>query len=103
MSVIVDLSLFPIGKGEGVAEHVARAVKIIRESGLPHQLGPMGTAIEGDYDEVMAVVARCFKAMQADCGRVYMTLKVDARAGRAGGLEQKVADVQERLGGRTAS
>ncbi|WP_027369065.1 MTH1187 family thiamine-binding protein [Desulfocurvibacter africanus] len=99
MSVIVDLSLFPVGKGESVAEYVARAVKIIRDSGLPHRLGPMGTAIEGEYDEIMAVVGRCFKALQADCDRVYMTLKVDGRAGRSGGLEQKVGDVEKRLVG----
>lgn len=99
MSVIVDLSLFPIGKGEGVADYVARAVRIIRDSGLPHRLGPMGTAIEGEYDEVMAVVGRCYKALEADCDRVYMTLKVDGRKGRAGGLSRKVEDVEGRLGG----
>ncbi len=99
MSVIVDLSLFPVGKGESVADYVARAVKIIRDSGLPHRLGPMGTAIEGEYDEVMAVVGSCFKALQADCDRVYMTLKVDGRAGRSAGLEQKVGDVEKRLAG----
>jgi len=99
MSVIVDLSLFPVGKGESVAAYVARAVAIIRDSGLAHDLGPMGTAIEGEYDEVMAVVARCFKALQADCDRVYMTLKVDGRKGRVSGLEQKVGDVERRLNG----
>ena len=97
MSVIVELSLFPLGQGESVGPAVAQAVEIIRASGLPHQLGPMGTCIEGGYDEVMAVVGRCFKALEAGHGRVYMTLKVDARAGRDNGLTRKTAAVERRL------
>ena len=97
MNVIVELSLFPIGKGVSVGEYVARALSVIEASGLPHQLGPMGTCIEGDYDAVMAVVRDCYQVLAADCERVYMTLKVDARADRTGGMTQKVRDVRDML------
>ena len=97
MNVIVELSLFPIGKGVSVGEYVARALSVIKASGLPHQLGPMGTCIEGDYDAVMAVVRDCYQTLAADCERVYMTLKVDARADRTGGMTQKVRDVRAML------
>lgn len=97
MSVIAELSLFPMDKGEGVSAFVARAVGLIRQSGLPHQLTPMGTCVEGEWDEVMAVVDACFKALCADSSRVYLTLKVDWRKGRSGGLAGKTASVERRL------
>ncbi len=96
MSVIVELALFPTDKGSSVSPYVAR-VRIVRDSGLPFQLGAMGTCIEGEWDAVMAVVTRCFKALAADSGRVYLTLKADYRKGPAGRLEEKVRSVEARL------
>jgi uncharacterized protein (TIGR00106 family) len=97
MSVIVELALFPTDKGSSVSPYVARAVRIVRDSGLPFQLGAMGTCIEGEWDAVMAVVTRCFKALAADSGRVYLTLKADYRKGPAGRLEEKVHSVEAKL------
>jgi uncharacterized protein (TIGR00106 family) len=97
MSVIVNLALFPMGKGESASPYVARAAKIIRASGLPNQLHPMGTCIEGEWDEVMAVVGRCFKALENDCGRIYLTLAADYRKGVDDRLGRKVASVEEKL------
>lgn len=97
MSVIVELSLFPMDKGQSVAAHVARAVGVIRQSGLPHQLTPMGTCIEGEWDEVMAVVDACFKAVAEDSERVYLMVKADWRKGRSGGLTGKTASVERVL------
>lgn len=99
MSLIAELSLFPVDKGISLSAYVARAVAIIRQSGLPHQLTPMGTCIEGEWDEVMAVVERCFSAMAEDSERVYLTLKVDWRRGREGGLGAKTGAVERLLAG----
>jgi len=96
MSVIIDFSIFPVGKGESVSDYVSRAVKIIKESRLPFKPGPMGTAIEGEWDEVMAVVNRCFEALRKDCNRVYMTMKVDYRKGESGRMEGKVKTVERK-------
>ena len=97
MSAIVELTIFPMDKGEGVSPYVARVLKIIRASGLRHELNPMGTCIEGDWDELMAVVDRCFKDLSVDCGRVYMTMNVDWRRGRVDGLAAKTASVRGKL------
>lgn len=97
MSVLANLAIFPLDKGTSVSADVTRAVRIIRESGLPYQLGPMTTVIEGEWDEVMKVVDACFKELQGDSGRIYMTLTVDYREGRQNGIEQKVASVQRKL------
>jgi uncharacterized protein (TIGR00106 family) len=96
VSVILDFSIFPVDKGESVSAYVSRAVKIIKESGLPYELGPMGTCVEGEWDEVMALVDQCFEALKQDCSRVYMTLKVDYRRGAAGRMEGKIQSVERK-------
>ncbi|MBW1980741.1 MAG: MTH1187 family thiamine-binding protein [Deltaproteobacteria bacterium] len=97
MSVLVDFSVFPLDKGESVSSYVAEAVRIIKESGLPYKLGPMGTCLEGDYEQVMAVVHRSFKEMQKECRRIYMALKVDYRQDVSDRLEGKVASVMKKI------
>lgn len=97
MSVLVDLSIFPLDKGDSLSAHVAKALKIIRDSGLPYEMGPMGTSVEGEWDEVMGVVNNCFQALRKDCDRVYVALKIDYRKGPSGRIESKVRSVQEKL------
>jgi uncharacterized protein (TIGR00106 family) len=94
MSVIVDFSIFPIGKEESVSKYASRAVKIIKDSGLPHHIGPMGTAIEGEWDEVMSVVKSCTESLKNDCNRLYLTMKVDYRQGQSGRMGKKVKKVE---------
>ena len=95
MSVIVDLAIFPMDKeGVGLGRYVARALDVIKASGLPYRLGPMGTAIEGEWDEVMRVVSDCHRALEPDCDRIYVAVKADCRKGRSGGLDAKVASVE---------
>lgn len=99
MSVIIDFSIFPMDKGtQSLSPYVARAIRIVRDSGLAYQLGPMGTAIEGEWDEVMQVVDRCYKELEPESDRIYMNIKVDSRKGRANGLEGKTASVTEKIG-----
>ncbi|MDJ0989163.1 MAG: MTH1187 family thiamine-binding protein [Desulfobacterales bacterium] len=97
MSVLIDFSIFPLDKGPRVSPYVARVVGIIQKSGLDHQLGPMGTSIEGDWPEVMGVVDRCFEALQADCERIYFTIKADYRKHADNRLEGKVQSVKSKL------
>lgn len=93
MSVIAELAIFPLDKGTSVSGYVKRAVDSLQKSDMPCEPGPMGTCIEGDWDEVMSAVNRCFNEMRADCDRVYMTLKVDYRKGREQGMKYKVGAV----------
>ena len=97
MSVIVEFSIFPLDKGESLSPYVARALKIIQESGLPYELNPMGTCVEGEWKDVMALVDRCFQELQKDCNRISLALKADYRMGSSGRLKSKVKSVQEKL------
>lgn len=97
MSVIADFSIYPMDKGnQSLSPYVAKAVTIIKESGLAYKLGPMGTAIEGNWDQVMAVVNQCYRALEPDSERIFINLKVDAKKGRTDGLTGKVASVKEK-------
>ena len=99
MSTIVHFSIFPVDKGEHLSSYVARAVKIIRESGLSYRMDSMGTTIEGEWPMVMAVVTRCFDALKEDCGRIIVNLKADYKNGQEGRMAAKVASVEEKLKG----
>lgn len=97
MSVIIDFSIFPMDKSsQSLSPYVARCLSVIRESGLPHQLGPMGTSIEGEWDEVMGVVDRCYKELEADSDRIYICIKADYRKDRSNGLAGKISSVTEK-------
>ena len=97
MSVIAELSIFPMDKGESMSPYVARVVTVIKQSGLRYDFGPMGTTIEGEWEEVMSTVSSCYKELEQDCDRIYLTLKVDARKGRVDGITKKTASVAEKL------
>jgi len=97
MSVIVELSLFPMDKGISVSPYVARAVAVIRASGLAHEFTPMGTCIEGEWAEVLPVVDACFRAVSEASDRVYLTMKADWRRNRTNGLASKTASVEAKL------
>jgi uncharacterized protein (TIGR00106 family) len=96
--VLLEFSMSPFAKGESLSPYVARSLDIIDKSGLPYQLTPMGTIIEGEWTEVMAVVTACFEAMQTDCERISTQIKIDYRAGPGGRITSKIDAVEQRLG-----
>ncbi|ABK44683.1 protein of unknown function DUF77 [Magnetococcus marinus MC-1] len=98
MSVLVEFSMTPLDKGESVSTYVARSLEIISNSGLPYKLGPMGTCIEGEWDEVMAVIKQCYEKMNSDCNRISISIKADVRSGKTGRLEGKIQSVEAKLG-----
>lgn len=98
--MIVAISISPTGADEtgGVSESVAQAVRVIRESGLPNETNAMFTNIEGEWDEVMAVVKAAVMKVAETSPRVGLVLKADLRRGHDHGqLEAKVARVEEHL------
>ncbi|WP_024877275.1 thiamine-binding protein [Saccharomonospora piscinae] len=101
--MIVAFSVSPAGGGDGadggVSEAVARAVRVVRESGLPHETNAMFTNVEGEWDEVMDVVKRAVEAAGEGSPRVSLVLKADIRPGYEGQLSAKVERVERRLSG----
>jgi uncharacterized protein (TIGR00106 family) len=96
--VLLEFSMAPLEKGASVGEYVARSLTIIDDSGLDYRLHAMGTIVEGEIDDVLAVLKSCLEAMAADCERITCTAKLDYRRGHSGRLKSKVASVEDKLG-----
>lgn len=95
--VLLEFSVTPLGVGESVSPYVARCVKLVAASGLEYELHAMGTIVEGELDQVLALMQRCIEAVAADCPRVTCAAKLDFRDGPAGRLKSKVASVEKLL------
>ena len=95
--MLIAFSVTPLGVGEDVGEIVAEAVRVVRASGLPNQTDSMFTTIEGDWDEVMAVVRDAVDAVARRAPRVSLVLKADVRPGVTDGLTSKVETIERYL------
>jgi len=96
--VLIAFSVAPAGgESDSVSAAVAEAVRVVRESGLPCETNAMFTNIEGEWEEVMAVVKRAVDVVAATAPRVALVLKADIRPGHTGQLTAKVARIEEHL------
>ncbi len=96
--VLLEFSMTPLDKGPSVGRYVSRSLDIIDRSGTPYILNPMGTVLEGTWEEALAVVTECFERMREDCERISVAIKIDYRKGRTGRLETKIASIERQLG-----
>jgi uncharacterized protein (TIGR00106 family) len=98
--MIVAFSISPMAGDDtgSVTDAVAAAVRVVRESGLPHETNAMFTNIEGEWDEVMAVVKRAVDVVAEVSPRVGLVLKADIRPGYDGQLTAKVQRIDDVLG-----
>ena len=91
--MLVAFSVAPSAAADStgsVSEAVAAAVRVVRDSGLPHRTDSMFTTIEGDWDECMAVVKQAVDAVAAYGPRVSLVLKADIRPGHTGEITGKI-------------
>ncbi|AGL15117.1 MTH1187 family thiamine-binding protein [Actinoplanes sp. N902-109] len=95
--MLVAFSVTPIGVSESVGDLVAEAVRVVRASGLPNSTDAMFTTVEGEWDEVMAVVKQAVDAVAAHAPRVSVSLKADIRPGVTDALHAKVEHIERRL------
>jgi uncharacterized protein (TIGR00106 family) len=95
--MIAAFSISPAGVGVSVSTAVADAVRIVRDSGLPNETNAMFTNIEGEWDDVMAVIKACVMKVAEAAPRVSVVMKVDYRPGVVDGLHSKVRSVEEHL------
>ena len=63
------------GEGE-VPPHAERAVEALREAGLEHDFGPLGTAVDGEAGAVLEAL-RDALARAFESGATRITVQVD--------------------------
>jgi len=96
--MIAAFSITPLGTEGSVGDLVAEAVRIVRASGLPNETNAMFTNIEGEWDEVMAVIKECVDTMAQATPRVSVVVKLDHRPGEPSGrMSRKVESVEHKL------
>lgn len=96
--MLAEFSVVPVGIGESIGEQIAKVLKIVDESGLPYRANPMGTVVEGEWDQVMDLIKRCRQEVLKDSPRVVTTISVDDRTGKPNRITEKLKSVERRLG-----
>ena len=96
MFVSIDLCLVPIGVGTSLSPYIKECKNIIEDSNLTYQLGPNGTAIEGDWEDVFKCVKKCHENIhKKGVPRIYTTIKVNTRIDKLQRFKDKVNSVLE--------
>ena len=96
--VIAEISFIPMGAGVSLSKYIAEALRIIESSGLKHEFHSMGTNVEGEFDEVMAIIKRCHERFfEMGIPRVSTSLKISERRDKAYSMEGKIASVRKAM------
>ena len=95
--MLVEFSIIPIGKGPSLSKEVAGVLKVVDNSGLPYKVNPMGTVVEGTWDEVMGLIKKCHGVMLKGEERVVTRIVIDDRKRKTNRIEEKVKSVETRL------
>lgn len=98
--MLVEFSIVPIGKGSSIGDEIAKVLKIVDSSGLPYKVNPMGTVVEGEWNNIMRLIKKCHDAVMKSGERVITTISIDDRKGKPNRIEEKVKSVEKRLGKR---
>jgi uncharacterized protein (TIGR00106 family) len=98
VNMLIEFSIVPIGTGSSIGDRLAEVLKIVDTSGLPYKVNPMGTVVEGEWDEVMELVKKCHGAVMKTGERTMTTISIDDRKGKSNRIEEKVKSVERRIG-----
>ena len=99
--MIAEFSILPMGGGIHLSSRLAKVLSLVHASGLDYKLGPMGTSVEGSWDQVMRLIKRCYRQVLSDHDRVWLSIKVDGwREGKTRRLARKVDRVVRKSGRR---
>ncbi len=96
--MLVEFSIVPMGLGESISKEVAKIVDIIDRSGLKYRTHAMGTIIEGDWEQCLALIKQCHDALRDVAPRVYTRIAIDDRDGGKSTMDRKLQSVREKLG-----
>ena len=91
----IDLCIVPLGSGVSLAPYLAACKKVINQAGLDYEIGPNGTALEGEWEEVFACVKACHETVhKKGAGRIFTTLKINTRTDKKQSFREKVNSVE---------
>jgi uncharacterized protein (TIGR00106 family) len=96
--MLAEFSIVPIGVGSSIGDQLAEVLKIVDASGLPYKVNPMGTVVEGKWDEIIKLIKRCHKTVMKSGERALTSISIDDRKGKPNRIEEKVKSIEKRIG-----
>jgi len=96
--MLTEFSIIPIGIGSSIGDQIAEVLKIIDASGLPYRINPMGTVVEGEWDDIMKLIKKCHETVLNTGERVITAITIDDRKGKLNRIEEKIKSIERRLG-----
>jgi len=97
--MLAEFSIYPL-QTEHMSKDVAKVIETLEGTGLHYHLGPMSTAVEGSWEQVMEAIDRCRQVVALSHDRVITTIVIDDRKNQPHHLAEMVASVEQRLGRR---
>jgi uncharacterized protein (TIGR00106 family) len=95
--VLAEFAMFPTDKGESVSKYVSQVINYIDGSGITYKLTPMGTILEGTWEDVMKVISGCFAILEPQADRIYSGIKIDYRKGSGSRMSSKMDKIEALL------
>ena len=96
--MLVEFSIVPLGSGSSISSRIAEVLGLVDASGLPYRVTPMGTVVEGSWDDIFRLIKRCHRITLQQEERVVTTIRIDDRKGTANRIDAKVRSVEKKLG-----
>jgi uncharacterized protein (TIGR00106 family) len=96
--MLTEFSIIPICIGSSIGDQIAEVLKIIDASGLPYRINPMGTVVEGEWDDIMKLIKKCHETVLNTGERVITAITIDDRKGKSNRIEEKIKSIERRLG-----
>jgi uncharacterized protein (TIGR00106 family) len=95
--MLAELTIIPVGGNKHSSTELAKTLKLVDESGLPYQLTPTATCIEGEWDQIMPLIRRCHERVRAGSPHVVTIIKIEDDEGEHHKLNRNVASVEEKF------
>lgn len=96
--MLVEFSIVPVGVGSSIGDQLAEVLRLVDASGLPYKVNPMGTVVEGGWDDVMKLIKKCHGTTMKTGERAITTIAIDDRKGKPNRIEEKVKSLERRIG-----
>jgi len=96
--MLAEFSIVPVGVGSSIGDRLAEVLKIVDASGMPYKLNPMGTVVEGEWDDVIKLIRKCHSTVMKTGERAITTIAIDDRKGRPSRIDEKVKSIEKRIG-----
>jgi uncharacterized protein (TIGR00106 family) len=96
--LIVEISFVPIGVGTSLSRYIAVVIKNIEKSGLKYQLTPMGTIVEGEWNEISKLIDYSHNLIfEMGIERIITNVKIDYRLDKKSSMQDKLDSVKKKM------